>query len=98
MINPAGRRAHAEALAVAAAHGVVLDDESGAALRADARLSRSSSVDPAGLRSSAGRWRSSRSCARPLAFARSAGIATPTLDAIEALCVSLAASKGLYAL
>ena len=33
----------------------------------------------------------------PLAFARSAGIETPTLDAIEAICVSLAAAKGLYA-
>ena len=32
----------------------------------------------------------------PLAFARSAGVATPTLDAIEAFCVSLAESKGLY--
>ena len=34
----------------------------------------------------------------PLAFARSAGIDTPTLDTIEPLCVSLAVSKGLYAL
>jgi len=33
----------------------------------------------------------------PLAFGRSAGVATPTLDAIEALSVSLAESKGLYA-
>ena len=33
----------------------------------------------------------------PLAFARSAGIETPTLDAIEALSVSMAISKGLYA-
>ena len=32
----------------------------------------------------------------PLAFARSAGVATPTLDAIEAFTVSMAASKGLY--
>ena len=32
----------------------------------------------------------------PLAFARSAGVATPTLDAIEALTVSMAQSKGLY--
>jgi 2-dehydropantoate 2-reductase len=34
----------------------------------------------------------------PLAFARSAGIPTPTLDTIEALAVSLAVSKGLYKL
>lgn len=33
----------------------------------------------------------------PLAFARSVGLKTPTLDAIEQLCVSLAASRGLYA-
>ena len=32
----------------------------------------------------------------PVAFARSAGIDTPTLDAIEAVTVTLAASKGLY--
>jgi 2-dehydropantoate 2-reductase len=33
----------------------------------------------------------------PLAFARSAGLDTPTLDAIESLCVSMAVSRGLYA-
>jgi 2-dehydropantoate 2-reductase len=33
----------------------------------------------------------------PVAFARSAGVPTPTLDAIEALVVSMAESKGLYA-
>jgi hypothetical protein len=32
-----------------------------------------------------------------VAFARSVGVATPTLDALEAFAVSLAASKGLYA-
>ena len=32
----------------------------------------------------------------PLAFARSAGLDTPTLDAIESICVSLAESKNLY--
>jgi 2-dehydropantoate 2-reductase len=32
-----------------------------------------------------------------VAFARSAGIDTPTLDALESLAVTLAASKGLYA-
>jgi 2-dehydropantoate 2-reductase len=32
----------------------------------------------------------------PLAFARAAGVDTPTLDAIESICVSLAESKGLY--
>ena len=33
----------------------------------------------------------------PVAFARVAGVATPTLDAIEAFVVSMAESKGLYA-
>ena len=44
---------------------------------------------------SAGRWRSSRSCARrsPSPARRRA---TPTLDAIEAICVRLGAAKGLY--
>jgi len=32
----------------------------------------------------------------PVAFGRAAGIATPTLDAIEAICVRLGAAKGLY--
>ena len=32
----------------------------------------------------------------PVAFARSAGVATPTLDAIETFTVALAAAKGLY--
>ena len=32
----------------------------------------------------------------PVAFARSAGIATPTLDAIETFAVALATAKGLY--
>lgn len=32
----------------------------------------------------------------PVAFARSAGVDTPTLDAIEAFSVSLAVAKGLY--
>ena len=33
----------------------------------------------------------------PVAFARSAGVDTPTLDAIESICVALAHAKGLYA-
>ena len=32
----------------------------------------------------------------PLAFARSAGVDTPTLDAIGSICVSLAEARGLY--
>jgi 2-dehydropantoate 2-reductase len=32
----------------------------------------------------------------PLAFARAAGVATPTLDALVPIAVHKAASKGLY--
>jgi 2-dehydropantoate 2-reductase len=32
----------------------------------------------------------------PLAFARAAGVATPTLDALVSLAVHKAASRGLY--
>jgi 2-dehydropantoate 2-reductase len=33
----------------------------------------------------------------PRAFARAAGVATPTLDTVVALATRLAADKGLYA-
>jgi 2-dehydropantoate 2-reductase len=97
MINRLARRAHAEALAVAAAHGVVLDDDPELrygpkriypdhrpSILQDYELGRPMEVE-AIIRA-------------PLAFARSAGIDTPTLDTIESLCVSMAVSKGLYAL
>ncbi len=97
MVNRLARRAHAEALAVAAAHGVVLDDspevrygptrvypDHRPSILQDYELGRPMEID-AIVRA-------------PLAFARSAGIDTPTLDAIESLCVSMAVSKGLYAL
>jgi 2-dehydropantoate 2-reductase len=95
LVNRLCRRAHAEALAVAAAHGVVLDDSPDVrygpkrvyfdhrpSILQDYDLGRPMEID---------------SIVRaPVAFARSAGIDTPTLDAIEALSVTLAASKGLY--
>jgi 2-dehydropantoate 2-reductase len=97
MINRLARRAHAEALAVAAAHGVVLDDSPDVrygpkrvypdhrpSILQDYELGRPMEIE-AIVRA-------------PLAFARSAGIDTPTLDAVESLCVSLAVSKGLYTL
>jgi 2-dehydropantoate 2-reductase len=97
MVNRLARRAHAEALAIAAAHGVVLKDDPEVrygptrvypdhrpSILQDYELGRPMEVE-AIIRA-------------PLAFARSAGIDTPTLDAVESLCVSMAVSKGLYAL
>ncbi len=94
-INRLCRRAHAEALAVAAAHGVVLDDSP------EQRYGPSREYPdhrPSILQDyELGRLMEVESIVRaPLAFARSAALDTPTLDAIESLCVSLAASKGLY--
>ena len=96
LVNRLSRRAHAEALAVAAAHGVVLDDHP------DQRYGpkrvytnhRPSILQDYDL----GRPMEIESIVRaPVAFARSAGIDTPTLDAIESICVALAHAKGLYA-
>jgi 2-dehydropantoate 2-reductase len=95
IVNQLCRRAHAEALAVAAAHGVVLDDSPDVrygpkrvyfdhrpSILQDYDLGRSMEIE-AIVRA-------------PVAFARSAGVATPTLDAIEAFGVALAEAKGLY--
>ena len=95
IVNRMARRAHAEALAVAAAHGVVLDDSPDVrygpkrvyfdhrpSILQDYDLGRPMEIEA--------------SVRAPLAFARSAGVPTPTLDAIEALAVSMATSKGLY--
>ena len=95
MVNPLARRAHEEALAIAAAHGVVLDDsperrfgpqrvypDHRPSILQDYELGRPMEIE---------------SIVRaPVAFGRAAGIATPTLDAIEAICVRLGAAKGLY--
>jgi 2-dehydropantoate 2-reductase len=95
IVNQMARRAHTEALAVAAAHGVVLDDSPDvrygpARVYFDHRPSILQDYD-------LGRPMEIEAIVRaPVAFARSAGVPTPTLDAIEALTVSMAASKGLY--
>ncbi|HTR88193.1 MAG TPA: 2-dehydropantoate 2-reductase [Reyranella sp.] len=95
MVNVICRRAHAEALAVAKAHGIVLDDSP------DVRYGpkrvyfdhRPSILQDYDL----GRPMEIESIVRsPVAFARSARIETPTLDAIEAFATTLAATKGLY--
>lgn len=97
MINPVARRAHAEALAVAKAHGVVLNDspeerygpkrtypDHRPSILQDYELGRPMEVE-AIVRA-------------PVAFARAAGLDTPVLDTIEAMAVTMAVSKGLYAL
>jgi 2-dehydropantoate 2-reductase len=95
LVNRLSRRAHAEALAIAAAHGVMLDDAPDkrygpTRVYSDHRPSILQDYD-------LGRPMEIESIVRaPVAFARSAGVDTPTLDAIEAICVSLAESKGLY--
>ena len=95
MVNRLARRAHAEALAVAAAHGVVLDDSpevryGPTRVYPDHRPSILQDYE-------GGRPMEVEAIVRaPVAFARSAGIDTPTLDAIESIVVSLAESKGLY--
>ena len=95
-INRLARRAHAEAMAVAAAHGVVLDDDPEVRygpkrVYPDHRPSILQDYE-------GGRPMEIEAIVRaPLAFARSAGLDTPTLDAIESICVSLGAAKGLYA-
>jgi 2-dehydropantoate 2-reductase len=95
LVNRLSRRAHAEALAVATAHGVILDDHP------DQRYGAKrvyTSHRPSILQDyDLGRPMEIEAIVRaPLAFARSAGIETPTLDAIESICVSLAEAKGLY--
>jgi 2-dehydropantoate 2-reductase len=95
LVNRLARRAHAEALAIAAAHGVMLDDHpdkryGSTRVYSDHRPSILQDYD-------LGRPMEIESIVRaPLAFARSAGVETPTLDAIESICVSLAEAKGLY--
>ena len=96
IVNQLARRAHAEALAVAAAHGVVLDDHPDTRY-GPARVytnHRPSILQDYDL----GRPMEIESIVRaPVAFAKSVGVPTPTLEALEAFAVSMAASKGLYA-
>jgi 2-dehydropantoate 2-reductase len=95
MVNRLARRAHAEALAIATANGVVLDDSPEVRygpkrVYPDHRPSILQDYE-------GGRPMEVEAIVRaPLAFGRSAGIDTPTLDAIESICVSLAESKQLY--
>jgi 2-dehydropantoate 2-reductase len=96
MINRLARRAHAEALAVAAANGVHLDDHP------DTRYGEKRVYPdhrPSILQDyEYGRPMEIEAIVRaPVAFARKAGLDTPNLDAIESLSVSKALSKGLYA-
>ncbi|MFO1083187.1 MAG: 2-dehydropantoate 2-reductase [Reyranellaceae bacterium] len=95
IVNQLARRAHAEALSVAAAHGIVLDDHPDTRY-GPARVytnHRPSILQDYDL----GRPMEIEAIVRaPVAFAKSVGVPTPTLEAIEAFAVSMAASKGLY--
>jgi 2-dehydropantoate 2-reductase len=96
LMNRLVRRAHAEALAVAAAHGIVLDDSPDVrygprrvypdhrpSILQDYELGRPMEVE-AIVRA-------------PLAFARAARLDTPVLDSIESLSTTMAEARGLYA-
>jgi 2-dehydropantoate 2-reductase len=95
LMNRLVRRAHSEALAVAAAHGIVLADSPDErygprrvypnhrpSILQDYELGRPMEVE-AIVRA-------------PLAFARAAKLDTPVLDTIESLCATMGEAKGLY--
>ena len=85
------RRLVDEGLAIAAAHGLAVD--------AERVTSGSGSAHKASFLQDyeAGRPMEVECLVRaPLAFARAAGIATPTLDAVGGIAMGLAAQKGLY--
>lgn len=90
------KRIVAEARGIAAAHGIALDEQP-AAPTAKPRQ-RSGAHKPSMLQDyERGRpMEIETMIMAPLAFARAAGVATPTFDVIAALCARRAADKGLY--
>jgi 2-dehydropantoate 2-reductase len=91
------KRLVAEARAIAAAHGIMLEEQPNAPT-AKPRV-RSGAHKPSMLQDyERGRPMEIETMIQaPVAFARAAGVATPTLDVIAALCARKAADKGLYA-
>jgi 2-dehydropantoate 2-reductase len=96
LMNRLVRRAHTEALAIAAAHGIKLDDSPDErygpkrvypnhrpSILQDYEMGRPMEVE-AIVRA-------------PLAFARAAKLDTPVLDAVESLTTTMAEARGLYA-
>jgi 2-dehydropantoate 2-reductase len=96
LMNRLVRRAHTEALAIAAAHGIKLDDSPDErygpkrvypnhrpSILQDYEMGRPMEVE-AIVRA-------------PLAFARVAKLDTPVLDAVESLTTTMAEARGLYA-
>jgi 2-dehydropantoate 2-reductase len=86
----------AESRAIAAAHGIVLDEQPNAPTAKPRQ--RSGAHKPSMLQDyELGRPMEIETLIKaPVTFARSASVATPTLDVIAALCAHLAADKGLY--
>ena len=96
MMNRLVRRAHTEALAIAAAHGIKLDDSP------DERYGPKRVYPnhrPSILQDyEMGRRMEVEAIVRaPLAFARAAKLDTPVLDAVESLTTTMAEARGLYA-
>jgi 2-dehydropantoate 2-reductase len=90
------KRMVAEARAIAAAHGIALEEQPNAPTAKPRQ--RSGAHKPSMLQDyERGRPMEIEAMIQtPAAFARAAGVATPTFDVIAALCARRAADKGLY--
>lgn len=90
------KRIVAEARAIAAAHGIALEEQPNAPTAKPRQ--RSGAHKPSMLQDyERGRPMEIEAMIQtPVAFARAAGVSTPTFDVIAALCARRAADKGLY--
>jgi 2-dehydropantoate 2-reductase len=95
-LSEINKRLLAESRAIAAAHGIALEEQPNAPTAKPRQ--RSGAHRPSMLQDyERGRPMEIETIIQaPVNFARSANIATPTLDVVAALCARLAADKGLY--